>query len=325
MTRSAVVTSMPTPEGTEIHWVDLAELIILIGGALLLVVGYFRLVRGGRLSTVITLAPMPSLRLPVSDAALILILYLLMPSVAYSVAVEFSPGVENGPMSTTSEPSTSQAVSDSDAGEVNAQAERPALSRKATICAGAVAQAITILLILLIISRKTEGGLRAWGLRYREFFGRLGQALVAYLAVWPVCAGLLQLCILILVSTGLGKYIHQHSAIEALHASTDAVLLILTVVSAVVLAPVVEEFVFRGVLFRTLGEQLESPWSAAVISGAVFGLIHFTVLQSVPPLIVFGVVLAYLYGRTNSLLLPILVHVIFNAKTVLWVMLGAEG
>jgi membrane protease YdiL (CAAX protease family) len=57
-------------------------------------------------------------------------------------------------------------------------------------------------------------------------------------------------------------------------------------------------------------------WAAAALSGAVFGLLHYTDPDSigvVPQLAVLGVLLAWLYERTGSLWPPILLHVVNNA------------
>jgi len=81
----------------------------------------------------------------------------------------------------------------------------------------------------------------------------------------------------------------------------------------VLAAPVAEEVFFRGFLFGGLRGRM-SFWPAAAVSGLLFGLVHLPggPLQ-VPPLAVFGVLLAWLYERTGSLWPPILMHAIQNA------------
>ena len=81
-------------------------------------------------------------------------------------------------------------------------------------------------------------------------------------------------------------------------------------------APVVEEIVFRGVLYGWLRRFL-SPAAGIVLSALVFGAVH-GIPQLVPALAVQGVVLAMVYERTRSLWPSIVLHGVFNA-----VMLGA--
>ena len=79
---------------------------------------------------------------------------------------------------------------------------------------------------------------------------------------------------------------------------------------AVVLAPVIEECLFRGVFFTVLRDA-GFRRLGLVVSGVVFGAIHLN-LTAFLPLTVFGLVQALLYERSGSLLTPIVVHCLFN-------------
>jgi membrane protease YdiL (CAAX protease family) len=79
---------------------------------------------------------------------------------------------------------------------------------------------------------------------------------------------------------------------------------------AVVAAPLFEEFIFRGLVFRGLRRSL--PFAAAVVvSAAVFALVHPPV--SVVPVFGLGLAAAFAYERTGSLLAPVLTHMVYNA------------
>lgn len=80
---------------------------------------------------------------------------------------------------------------------------------------------------------------------------------------------------------------------------------------AIVLAPVGEEALFRGILYRYL-KQLGWPRLALVSSSLFFGLIHGNAI-ALAPLACLAVVLALLYDKTENLLAPIAAHAIFNA------------
>jgi uncharacterized protein len=84
-------------------------------------------------------------------------------------------------------------------------------------------------------------------------------------------------------------------------------------------APLSEEIFFRGFMFGGLRRRLPM-WAAAVIAGAVFGLLHYTGPDSigvVPQLAVLGVLLAWLYERTGSLWPPIILHVANNGLALI--------
>nr|MBA3534562.1 CPBP family intramembrane metalloprotease [Ardenticatenales bacterium] len=74
--------------------------------------------------------------------------------------------------------------------------------------------------------------------------------------------------------------------------------LIIALVVVGVLAPLVEEILFRGFLFGGL-TRFTGPIQAALISGTLFAAIHLQPL-AFPALFVLGVVLALLYHRTGS-------------------------
>jgi membrane protease YdiL (CAAX protease family) len=82
-------------------------------------------------------------------------------------------------------------------------------------------------------------------------------------------------------------------------------------------APISEEVCFRGMLFGGLRERLPRL-GAALISGAIFGGLHAaTGVSAVPPLIVFGFLLALLYERTGSIVPGILLHMLNNSVALL--------
>ena len=83
----------------------------------------------------------------------------------------------------------------------------------------------------------------------------------------------------------------------------------------IVMAPLSEEFFFRGFVFAGLRRGM--PWVvAAVISSAVWGLFHYTGPDSWAvclQLAIFGMFLSWLYQRTGSIWPPIGIHAFNNA------------
>jgi membrane protease YdiL (CAAX protease family) len=80
---------------------------------------------------------------------------------------------------------------------------------------------------------------------------------------------------------------------------------------AVVLAPVAEEFIFRGVLFPFI-KQLGFPKTAWIGVSLLFALVHVTPSIFIP-LFVLALALTWLYEKTDTLLAPIFAHALFNA------------
>lgn len=82
-------------------------------------------------------------------------------------------------------------------------------------------------------------------------------------------------------------------------------------------APISEEVCFRGMLFGGLRERLPGI-AAALLSGLIFGLLHAPEgITVVPPLAIFGTILALLYEKTGSLVPAILLHMLNNSVALL--------
>jgi len=101
---------------------------------------------------------------------------------------------------------------------------------------------------------------------------------------------------------------------------TDAVWFVVSItVFAVVVAPLVEEIFFRGILYPTL----RARWGimpAALVSSFFFALLHFH-LPAFLPLLVLAFVLCMAYERTGSLPACIVAHGLFNSLSMILIWL----
>jgi membrane protease YdiL (CAAX protease family) len=93
-------------------------------------------------------------------------------------------------------------------------------------------------------------------------------------------------------------------------------------VFAVVLAPVAEEFIFRGVLHPFV-KQLGHPRLAWLGVSALFALIHVN-MTALVPLFVLALALAWLYEHTDNLLAPIAAHSLFNAANLVVLLFASK-
>lgn len=84
-----------------------------------------------------------------------------------------------------------------------------------------------------------------------------------------------------------------------------------SVVTVCILAPVLEEMLFRGIILRSFLQQY-SRWNAILGSAFLFGLAHLNVYQFVAGVIL-GTISGWLYERTRSLWPSILLHGAYNA------------
>jgi membrane protease YdiL (CAAX protease family) len=104
---------------------------------------------------------------------------------------------------------------------------------------------------------------------------------------------------------------------------------VLVVVWAAVEAPLVEETLFRGIIFQGIA-RFSSRWLnqhlsifvGALISGVIFGLAHFEP-HTLPILVFLGVALAYIFYYSRSIYASMLVHGTVNAIAAISVLHGS--
>ncbi len=78
----------------------------------------------------------------------------------------------------------------------------------------------------------------------------------------------------------------------------------------IIIAPVMEEFAFRGFLYNILRQRI-GIFSAALASSFFFAAIHMSLVQTLP-LFFFALAQCYVYEKTGSLRFCIALHVLFN-------------
>lgn len=97
-----------------------------------------------------------------------------------------------------------------------------------------------------------------------------------------------------------------------------------SLLSAVVIAPVLEELLFRGLLYQRLREN-SGPLVSMLISAALFGLIHGNLVQFVYAFLI-GLLLAYVYEKFKTIWAPIIFHGSANLLSVVvtWIFSDAS-
>mgnify|MGYP001400568751 FL=1 len=96
--------------------------------------------------------------------------------------------------------------------------------------------------------------------------------------------------------------------------------ILLGFISVVVVAPIIEEFLFRGFLYSQLRRSALKDWGAIAVSSLVWTAIHFQYeIGILFFLFLFGLFLGLLRLKYGSLLIPIVLHAINNLLSFLQV------
>ncbi|MBV6881523.1 type II CAAX endopeptidase family protein [Epilithonimonas ginsengisoli] len=91
------------------------------------------------------------------------------------------------------------------------------------------------------------------------------------------------------------------------------------VIMTVILAPILEEILFRGVIMKGMINNKVAPATAIIVSALIFGAVHFNPWQFAGAFLL-GLVLGLVYYKTKSLLMPILLHAFNNLLSALMMM-----
>ena len=171
-----------------------------------------------------------------------------------------------------------------------------------------VTQAFAIGLIHIFLKAHQMSWRELLGLRRPRLLSIALFALALAVVASPITWALSSLVIKII--TLLHQTPDQQVAVQVLEETKDPAQRAVFALAAIVMAPFVEEILFRGILYPLLkhhGYPRLALWGTSLLFAAVH--IH---LATFVPLFVFGLILVWIYERTDTLLAPILTHATFN-------------
>lgn len=124
---------------------------------------------------------------------------------------------------------------------------------------------------------------------------------------------------MVLFGQSIGIMIEQSIGIGAGSENTEMLLEIakfspIMILVIAIIAPILEEFVFRRVVFGSI-VQFQNFWVSAIISAIIFAAIHFDFTHIILYTIC-GLIFAFLYYKTKRLLTSIIAHVLLNSFVV---------
>lgn len=165
------------------------------------------------------------------------------------------------------------------------------------------------------------GPVRWLGLAWKQWPWVLLLAPAAVVTMWSLFAGLQAVGYMeLLESLGLEAV---QDTVKIIQEEKDVLVLVLMGFTAIIIAPLCEEIVFRGYLYP-VAKKFSGPWLAGICSALVFSAAHGN-FAALLPLFAFGLVLAFLYEITGSIWAPMLAHLLFNGATFLVQMLIRFG
>lgn len=92
--------------------------------------------------------------------------------------------------------------------------------------------------------------------------------------------------------------------------------------TAGIVAPIVEELIFRGLVYRRT-KKMTGTIAAAILSAALFGVFHGNWVQA-PYAFIIGIVAVFVYEKFKSIVAPIMLHMSANILSVLIMTLASS-
>jgi membrane protease YdiL (CAAX protease family) len=123
---------------------------------------------------------------------------------------------------------------------------------------------------------------------------------------------------------------NMNKPVDHIFGSVHGAMFVLLALLTTFAAPVIEELLFRGVVFRSLDGSLSNgfkkfgSYAAMALSAAIFAIAHAQLLQFAG-LFALGIVLSYIVKKTNRLAPSILAHMSFNAVALVSLILQRTG
>jgi len=178
---------------------------------------------------------------------------------------------------------------------------------------------VTVAAMMFLAHVHFSRRLKGFGLNIRTIVKDFFMAFVNLLAAWPIMMAAITITTFVAgLIWGADYEMQQHQQLEMITEYPQLPLRIMIVFVAVVIAPLLEELLFRGFVqtaIRSFFNIRNSAWPAIAASSVFFAIMHADPGHW-PALFVLGVCLGYSYEKSGSLLRPIFIHLFFNASSV---------
>lgn len=174
---------------------------------------------------------------------------------------------------------------------------------------------VAFILYFAVVEHKEK--LAAVGLSLKNFSRNVFYGIVGYIAIVPILIGILAA---IALFVNMIQYVPpKQPVVELFLKEKNVTFLFYTSIFAAIFGPMIEELFFRGFMYNAFKKRVGIFW-AMFITAATFALLHAHAVGFLP-IMVLGMLLAYLYEKTGTLVSSITVHVIHNLSMVFLVFL----
>ncbi len=181
----------------------------------------------------------------------------------------------------------------------------------------ALMNVVGISVIFHFVIIKYGHSMEAVGLTSKNFAGNVCYAGIGYISLIPVLAAIMILTFFVV--NWLKYHPPVQPIVQVLMKEKGTGILWLAAVFAAVFGPVAEEIFFRGFMYSALRKTF-GVFRALIITSVIFSVLHAHIVGFLP-IMALGILLAYLYEKTGSLVPCISVHILHNLAMIILVFL----
>jgi membrane protease YdiL (CAAX protease family) len=170
--------------------------------------------------------------------------------------------------------------------------------------------------VLYIVCIQYCQSITALGLSVANLFANVKQGIKRYLITLPliILAGF----VVNLLSSYYGYTPEMQDVVRWVLEEKSIFILISLIFFGIVVAPVMEEIMFRGFLQPALKNSFGGRYAIAV-SAFLFAAVHMDIFAFLQ-IFILGILLGYLYEKTQTLAASIIVHILHNSLTMIFLL-----
>lgn len=175
-----------------------------------------------------------------------------------------------------------------------------------------------IAVIFFFVVKKYGQSLQTLGITFKKTISSIVIGITGYVMVLPVLFVIMILTLLIIKLINYEPPVQP--IVELFMEEKETTVLGFSVLFAAICGPIAEEIFFRGFMYSALRKKL-GILGSILITSVLFSLLHTHIIGFLP-IMVLGILLAYLYEKTGSIIPSITVHIIHNVGTVFMVFIA---
>ena len=169
----------------------------------------------------------------------------------------------------------------------------------------------------LMFARRLKG----MGLDPRTLGRDFVAAVVNFISIFPLI--MLSIALVLYLGrqlAGPSFQMDQSEGLMVIMENKQLSLRLLLIGFVIIVVPVFEEMLFRGMVQSVLRSVFGGPWSAIAVSSMIFAMMH--PWTHWVPLFVLAMCMGYAYEKSGSLFRPIFIHAFFNTASVTAALIG---